>query len=257
MSDLPHSVDRLQSFQTNSNVSALNAPEYSDVVVIVGPSKTKYNLHRVIICTKSPFFKAACKRNTFKEGQERTINLPEINEVAFTTVLNIMYGGKFKLPRNFGIDKTVDIWMTADYLGLDDLLERIIDEMGSWADIYKYENTTKKSYAPVENMVELIRRLLPMCKIAAERQLVELLGRLLLIESNGKIEQFFEMAKNNPNAGLGPEELKILALTALSNKVADRLCGECRFVVACENREDGCHSCGQDMPDEDVDAGGD
>ncbi|KAF3941936.1 hypothetical protein ABW19_dt0205559 [Dactylella cylindrospora] len=109
--------------------------EFTDVVVLVGPSKEKFNLHRSIICSRSTFFKAACKE-TFREGQSREIKLPELDVEAFKLVVNWMYGGGYRLEAHDvgapafggGLSSVKPLLDSADFLGLHQLKKDVIDQ---------------------------------------------------------------------------------------------------------------------------------
>ncbi|CAD0030366.1 unnamed protein product [Aureobasidium pullulans] len=47
---------------------------YSDLKIVCG--QDTYNVHKAIICPQSTFFKAACRQDTFQEGQSGIIVIP-------------------------------------------------------------------------------------------------------------------------------------------------------------------------------------
>jgi hypothetical protein len=46
------------------------------VTVLVGKEEKRFTLHQDAVCANSKFFKAACSKR-WREGQERTVRLPE------------------------------------------------------------------------------------------------------------------------------------------------------------------------------------
>ncbi|KAF3941966.1 hypothetical protein ABW19_dt0208167 [Dactylella cylindrospora] len=109
-------------------IGILSNPEFSDVTVQAGPDGREFKLHRAIICARSGFFKAACKE-TFQEGLSRQIKLPTVDPNAFESVVKWMYGGGYELPEDFKNSKIVDVYETADYLGVVALKQEIIERI--------------------------------------------------------------------------------------------------------------------------------
>ena len=62
------------------------------VQVLVGPNKESFDVHMDLICSKSPFFGAACAERWSKSGQSSAIELPEDDPEVFNTYLSNLYG---------------------------------------------------------------------------------------------------------------------------------------------------------------------
>ena len=52
------------------------------VIVKVGPSKTPFNMHKDLLCSAAPYFKAAFNGN-FPEAKSAVLELPEEDVVMF------------------------------------------------------------------------------------------------------------------------------------------------------------------------------
>ncbi|KAK5005799.1 hypothetical protein LTR28_007268 [Elasticomyces elasticus] len=59
---------------------SLQSEEFADLEVRCGPYHFK--VHKVLLCTRSPWFAAACRKDAFKEGEEGIITLKSIDEVS-------------------------------------------------------------------------------------------------------------------------------------------------------------------------------
>ncbi|EPS45496.1 hypothetical protein H072_498 [Dactylellina haptotyla CBS 200.50] len=57
-------------------------PTFSDIKVLVGPNKEIFELHRIVLSTRSNYFKVACKES-FKEGKAREIWIKEMDPKVF------------------------------------------------------------------------------------------------------------------------------------------------------------------------------
>ncbi|KAK4989806.1 hypothetical protein LTR66_003126 [Elasticomyces elasticus] len=60
--------------------SAFQSEEFADLEVRCGPYRFK--VHKVLLCTRSPWFAAACRKDAFKEGEEGVITLKSKHEVS-------------------------------------------------------------------------------------------------------------------------------------------------------------------------------
>lgn len=54
--------------------------DYKDLTIICGSERIR--VHKALVCSRSDFFKAACKKGTFKEGQDSVIDLSADGEGA-------------------------------------------------------------------------------------------------------------------------------------------------------------------------------
>lgn len=106
--------------------SVLEDSNFSDVIVVAGTdNKKEYSLHRVILSVNSSYFKAACRKGTFLEGDAGVINLPDIEPEAFDQVVQWMYGGGYKLESPIDEIKIRKVYVAADYLGAPALRREI------------------------------------------------------------------------------------------------------------------------------------
>lgn len=119
----------------------LENPIFSDVKVLVGNEKFEFKLHRALICTASPFFKAAC-RPEFSEGQSGVIILPKMDAAAFTAVVTWIYGGDYLIdndtPQN--ANTIVEAFKTASFLQLPSLRSDILNAFLDHVRDYRKEN---------------------------------------------------------------------------------------------------------------------
>lgn len=60
------------------------------VTVFVGEEKKRFILHQNAVCARSKFFKAACS-NRWREGQERVVQLPEVEVTTFQSYCHWIY----------------------------------------------------------------------------------------------------------------------------------------------------------------------
>ncbi|KAK3112338.1 hypothetical protein LTR53_011495 [Teratosphaeriaceae sp. CCFEE 6253] len=65
-------VESMRTLRTND--------EYSDPTIVCGSDR--YRVHKAVVCAQSPFFKAACRKGTFKESEESEIVLRPTSAVS-------------------------------------------------------------------------------------------------------------------------------------------------------------------------------
>ncbi|KAF6241679.1 hypothetical protein HO173_000390 [Letharia columbiana] len=65
------------------------------VVVLVGPVKQRFEIHKRLICSRSDFFKAAFTGN-FKEADDGTLTLPEEDPATFKYFVYWLYTGSLR-----------------------------------------------------------------------------------------------------------------------------------------------------------------
>ncbi|KAK6530016.1 hypothetical protein TWF694_003390 [Orbilia ellipsospora] len=120
------------------NISVVNAnygsllgglwdQDFADVTVKVGGCDQEYHLHRNVLCSESPFFKAACK-SSFREGISRHIDLPTIKPQTFEQILVWLYTSDYELPEKGDHDTIFDLYSAADYLGILGLKRVILEQ---------------------------------------------------------------------------------------------------------------------------------
>ncbi|QDS69698.1 hypothetical protein FKW77_009751 [Venturia effusa] len=67
--------------------------EYSDLTIT--SHGQSFNVHKVIVCNQSAFFRNACKKNAFKEGETGVIDLPDDDLVAVKAMVEFMYTSEY------------------------------------------------------------------------------------------------------------------------------------------------------------------
>ncbi|EGU73983.1 hypothetical protein FOXB_15505 [Fusarium oxysporum f. sp. conglutinans Fo5176] len=86
---------RLDETTNHALQSALKKAEtglYSDLKITCGDKQ--YQVHKAIICPRSPFFGVACQ-NHFRESQSNIINLPEDDPEAVDSMIYYIYNGYY------------------------------------------------------------------------------------------------------------------------------------------------------------------
>ncbi|EPS39352.1 hypothetical protein H072_6872 [Dactylellina haptotyla CBS 200.50] len=80
--------------------SSFNSSPYSDLTLLVGPSRTPIHVHQIIVCSSSYFFKNACSTFTSSSSSTspRSIPIPDISVSVLQSILSWQYGGKYTLP---------------------------------------------------------------------------------------------------------------------------------------------------------------
>ena len=71
--------------------------DVATVALVVGETKTAFQVHEADLFEASPFFKAAFTSN-FRERSERTMTLPEDDEVIFDLFVNWLYSQRYDIP---------------------------------------------------------------------------------------------------------------------------------------------------------------
>lgn len=63
---------------------------YNDMItVLVGPEEVKFTAHKDVLCARSEFFRTACSKS-WREGQEKVVPLPEVEEETFQTYMDLV-----------------------------------------------------------------------------------------------------------------------------------------------------------------------
>ena len=66
------------------------------VSLVVGENKRSFHIHVDLLCDASSFFKAAYT-GTFKEGSEKTMQLPEEDESTFEFFVDWLYHQRYQM----------------------------------------------------------------------------------------------------------------------------------------------------------------
>ncbi|KAG5659615.1 hypothetical protein KAF25_002174 [Fusarium avenaceum] len=82
-------VENLKSFML------LTTGDYSDLTIICGDDR--YEVHKAIVCSRSPFFKRACDGN-FEESQTSEVKLPDDDPVAVQMMIEYLYRHTYMPP---------------------------------------------------------------------------------------------------------------------------------------------------------------
>lgn len=88
------------------------------ITVLVGPEEAKFTAHKDVLCARSEFFKIACSKS-WREGQEKVVPLPEVEEETFQTYMDLV----FNLPIFDGETESLDslplvkFYVLGDFLG--------------------------------------------------------------------------------------------------------------------------------------------
>lgn len=65
------------------------------VIVLVGPKKQRFEIHKGLVCSRSDFFKAAFT-GAFKEANDGTLTLPEHDPATFKYFVSWLYTGSLR-----------------------------------------------------------------------------------------------------------------------------------------------------------------
>ncbi len=71
--------------------------DVATVTLVVGETKTAFQVHEADLFEASPFFKAAFTSD-FRESSERTMTLPEDDEAIFELFVNWLYRQRYDIP---------------------------------------------------------------------------------------------------------------------------------------------------------------
>jgi hypothetical protein len=167
-----------------------------EVTIYVGAEKQGWVLNEELLCDRVPYFKAAFS-SAFKEGMEKTMELPEDNPRAFAVFVEWLYTNeircdrcslrtepwqtpgsttpKFRRQKSLKHPSATDdldffaLWVFADKLGIVSLAERVLQELESCCNShgevfskeglhFAYDNTSESSDLRSTLLRVLLRR---------------------------------------------------------------------------------------------------
>ena len=99
------------------------------VDIFVGAQKTKFHLHRDLLCSRSDYFRA-CFEGDFKEAQQDELYLPEDNIESFELFVTWLYGTHLKkICSNDELPAYVGLTVLADKICLEYLHNQATDHV--------------------------------------------------------------------------------------------------------------------------------
>ena len=108
-----------------------------DIIVLVGAQEKRFTVHKNVITGRSAFFRAAVE-GPFKEAEEKTVRLPEIDPDLFSVYLQWIYSDKIvilgagDIAKDTGGSKQrallIELYILADALDDRRLRNRTTDE---------------------------------------------------------------------------------------------------------------------------------
>ena len=127
------------------------------VDIFVGAQRFKFRMHEAILSDRSPFFKAAFE-GRFKEGEEKTMDLPEDDPISFGLFAEWAYSRQHVPPHSTRrVMAFIRLYCMADRFCIESLKNAAIDQVREGYFIakrpatgeelnYVWENTPVKSY---------------------------------------------------------------------------------------------------------------
>ena len=99
------------------------------VNIFVGAERTKFHLHRDLLCNRSDYFRA-CFVGDFKEAQQKELSLPEDNAESFELFVTWLYGTHLKkISSNDELPAYFDLSILANKLCLEHLQNQTSDHI--------------------------------------------------------------------------------------------------------------------------------
>jgi hypothetical protein len=105
------------------------------ILVLVGAEETPFTIHKDIISVKSKFFQAVCSER-WKEGQEKTVRLPDVEPKIFGRYVDWAYGDVFVAEEKGGraiIATVIKLYLVGDVLEDVKLRNKAIRALTSYA----------------------------------------------------------------------------------------------------------------------------
>ncbi|RHZ51441.1 hypothetical protein Glove_478g44 [Diversispora epigaea] len=153
--------DRLSKDFTQLLESGVNC----DVCIEVGeeeiPLANIYNVHSIILQSRSPYFKKKFDEIIFNEKYVKVLKLPNISVKVFNVIIKYIYSGKISLEK---LENSVifDLLIASNELELDELIEHLqtnfVNNIASWlilnfAQVYRISYQVK-SFKIIRNFCD-------------------------------------------------------------------------------------------------------
>jgi hypothetical protein len=116
------------------------------ITILVGPNKTKFTAFRDHICERSKFFEAACAPGRWREGEEKSVPLPDVEPCVFKTYLHWTMTGQLLPEIHWDRGTTsvgqqqethVEAYILGDFLDdakcRDHAIAQMITKLAAWA----------------------------------------------------------------------------------------------------------------------------
>ncbi|EGX44518.1 hypothetical protein AOL_s00188g186 [Orbilia oligospora ATCC 24927] len=123
----------------------LESALFTDVKVFAGPKRQEFNLHRGVLSVNSEFFKIACQRDRFKEGNSGEIELPEIKAEVFSLVVTWLYDGGFTFPDDYP-EIVIEVYRAAEFLQIPGLQAGVVQAILAYSELELPGKTEDKRY---------------------------------------------------------------------------------------------------------------
>ncbi|KAK6495128.1 hypothetical protein TWF481_003156 [Arthrobotrys musiformis] len=135
-----------------------------DLTILAGEEEEEFKVHKRLFISKSKFFKAACTKSRFREGQERLVRLPEIDGECMSRLIRWFYDSRLDVPADIISDEgytiTLDLLNAADYLQLPIVIRILTRAVQNY--IWKcnaWKKDADEAFADEQKKVDLMCRL--------------------------------------------------------------------------------------------------
>ncbi|KAK6498154.1 hypothetical protein TWF506_004393 [Arthrobotrys conoides] len=128
--------------------------DFQKILILVGPRGSRFNVQTTILLAASDFFKAALRPESFKEGKEGVIRLPEIEPTVFKNILKLI--SNVTTYENLTMTKpptVILMFMTADYLLLDSFKLQILMNIAYRVSAYLQNTYLQAAITSYKNQV--------------------------------------------------------------------------------------------------------
>ncbi|KAF3099724.1 hypothetical protein TWF706_006370 [Orbilia oligospora] len=142
--------------QPELHMSEGRSPDVQNILILVGSRKIRFNVQKSILLSASDFFKGVLKSNSFKEGKEYIVCLPEIEPSVFKRVIE--WVSKTTTYENLAITENqmiISMFKTADYLLVKDFKAEAILDIAYRVSAYLQETYLKVAMDDYKNRMGL------------------------------------------------------------------------------------------------------